>query len=370
MADDLDTLAPNFRRATDRWPEAPTLANHYKALLDCYDGNGHALVETVKSFIECVCLTILGEFGKPMPSSNPSMTEMLVESLKLLGLNNTRGASKLDSILSAHNRLADALADMRNETGPVAHGKDGFLDALTHNHLRAYLLTGDTILGLLLCALEGTEPDLLHTREPYERFGHLNERIDRSVMLDSSIEDEEESPVLVLTLRTAGLRDGVELRVEPSRLLYALDRTAYVELLESAAIKAAEEEPSEGREMSTDTLAARSPPPQEIPPATEVVPAYHGRLEPLREALKGYIDSLGLGMPANAPGASLMDSLLATADSNMGIDWTDRDAPRARMKVGLRRTLRYFGVEDKPATECAEHLVTWFRVNAAGLSNT
>ena len=68
----LDEIAPNFARATDRWPDAPTLSDHYAAVVSIYDGNGHGLVDTVKSFIECVCHTILGEFGKPMPSATPS----------------------------------------------------------------------------------------------------------------------------------------------------------------------------------------------------------------------------------------------------------------------------------------------------------
>ena len=218
----FDEIVPNYARARDRWTEAPTLINHYEVVVSSYNGNSYGLVETVKSFIECVCLTILGEFGKPMPSSRPSTTQLLVETLRVLGLEKTRGASKFDRVLTAHNKLADALSDMRNENGPIAHGKDGFLDTLTSNHTRAFLLTGDTILCLLLSALEGKDPDLRFTREPYERFLHLHERIDSSVTVESSIEDEENLPIIVLTLRTGSLSEGLELRVEPSQLLYGI----------------------------------------------------------------------------------------------------------------------------------------------------
>ena len=212
------TLPPNLWRSRERWPEAPTLATHYEAVVSSYNGNGHGLVETVKSFIECVCITILGEFGKPMPSSNPSTTQLFVETLGVLGLENTRGASKFDRVLSAHNRLADALSDMRNQDGPVAHGKDGFLDTLTSNHTRAFLLTGDTLLCLLLSALEGKNPDLQFTREPYERFSHLHDWIDSSVTVESSVEDEEDLPVIVLTLRTASLSEGALTEAPRARL--------------------------------------------------------------------------------------------------------------------------------------------------------
>jgi hypothetical protein len=44
--------------------------------------------------------------------------------------------------------------------------------------MRTYLYIGDAILGLLLSALEGKEPDLEFTREPYERFLQFNNQID------------------------------------------------------------------------------------------------------------------------------------------------------------------------------------------------
>jgi hypothetical protein len=167
---DLDALAPNYRRAQQRWPGAPTLAKCHEALRSCFDSNAHGIVEHVKSFIESVCLTIMGELREPMPSSTPSTTDLLVAALSPLGLRNSKGASKLDKVLSGFNRLADALTEMRNDNGPLAHGKDGFLDALTTDHARAFLHAGDAILGVLLNALEGKQPDLTVTREPYESF--------------------------------------------------------------------------------------------------------------------------------------------------------------------------------------------------------
>lgn len=166
---DLDALAPNYLRAQQRWPDAPTLARCHGALSASFEADSHGLVEHVKSFIESVCLTILGEHGETMPSSTPSTTELLVAALAPLGLRNTRGASGLDSVLSGFNRLSDALTAMRNDNGPIAHGRDAFLDALTVDHARAFLHAGDAILGVLINAFEGKQPDLTFTREPYER---------------------------------------------------------------------------------------------------------------------------------------------------------------------------------------------------------
>ena len=59
----------------------------------------------------------------PARLREPSTTELLVTTLDRLGLRNTRGASKFDRVLSAHNKLADALNDCRNETARSRTGR-------------------------------------------------------------------------------------------------------------------------------------------------------------------------------------------------------------------------------------------------------
>ena len=229
----FDAFVPQFRRARERWQEAPTLATHYDSVVKSYEGNGYGIIASVKSFIECVCITVLGEFGKSSPS-DAGTTLLLGEALKTLGLDSGRGSSKLGKLLSAHNKMADALNEMRNEHDPVAHGKDGFLDALTTNECRAFLVTADTILALLLAAYEGTEPDLRFTREPYERFERFHDRVDHVTSIEADIDTDGDVETLIVRLSTATLPDGFEIRLEPSKLLYAVDREMYVQLLASA----------------------------------------------------------------------------------------------------------------------------------------
>src|ERR1035441_8058544 len=57
----FDAFVPHFRRAKERWPDAPTLAQGYDAVRESYDGSSHDIIGSSKSFIECVCRTILGE---------------------------------------------------------------------------------------------------------------------------------------------------------------------------------------------------------------------------------------------------------------------------------------------------------------------
>ena len=366
MNPELDELAPNYRAAMERWPEAPTLASHYQAVSEAFSGSGHGLLETVKSFIECVCLTILGEFGEPMPSATPSTTELLVASLRLLGLSNTRGVSKLDKVLSAYNRLSDALGDCRNEVGPVAHGKDGFLDTLYRSQLRTYLLTGDALLALVLAALEGTEPNLQHTREPYESFVGLHDRIDNSAIVRAEVDDDGEVPVFVLSIGTPGLPEGVELRIEPSRVLYALDRAAFAEVLAASTTEmlhdeeAAEVEGPEVPSTAAETTAAETP-------VARFTQTYLGKLNGIFVDFCGYLESLGLQPNKSLAdsAASLAPSLLATAEQYMGIDWRERQSLRSGMRVALSRVLARFGVPVSQARRDAEHMVSWLRIQIA-----
>lgn len=366
---DLDALAPNYQRAQQRWPDAPTLAKCLDALRACFDTNAHGLVEHVKSFIESVCLTIMGELREPMPSAAPSSTDLLVAALGPLGLRSTRGASKLDKVLSGFNRLTDALTEMRNDNGPVAHGKDAFLDALTADHARAFLHTGDAILGVLLNALEGKQPDLTVTREPYESFPHLNERIDRAVSVEARIDEDGERSMVVFSVATGPRGEAIELRVEPSRLLYGIDRSAYIEVLRTADLVVAEAEEVEGEEEE-----AAAPEPVAIPgvgaaavavPLTDLVPTYEGSLEPLRASLGDFLSAEGVDPAGAAEGSvRLTDSLLATAEQNMGLDWKRREPLQARLKVACKRVLVQFGSAPEKAEDVAERLVAWLRVQA------
>lgn len=366
--EELDAIAPSFRRAKERWPDGPTLSNHYASIRSEWEGNAHGVLEKVKSFIECVCLTILGEFGKPMPSSAPTTTDLFVAALKPLGLENSRDAREFSKVLSAHNKLADALGEVRDRIGPVAHGKDGFLDALSRNHGRMFLLAGDTLLALLLNAYEGIEPDLEFTREPYDRFAHLHDRIDTSVVVDVSIDNEGDRPMIVFSVHTGNPNEVRELRIEPSKALYCLDRLAYIDVLASSALVSLNEEggveESEKPEMldKPHRLRAESHPEVEVASAS-----YEGRLLPLKDGLAKYLESLGVPETAES-GVGILDSVLATADKNMGIDWDKRDSIRAKLKISIRRALTRLGVASEKADESAAHLVTWFEKQNAGIS--
>jgi hypothetical protein len=368
----LDTLAPNYQRALQRWPDAPMLASCYSALRTSFETDAHGLVEHVNSFIESVCLTIMGELREPIPTSSPSTTDLLVAALTPLGLRNTRGASKLDKVLSGFNKLADALSEMRNINGPIAHGKDAFLDALTADHARAFLHTGDAILGVLLHRLDGQQPDLTATREPYESFPHLNEKIDSSVRVDVRVDEDADRSMVVISVATGPYDEAFELRVEPSRLLYGIDRQAYIEVLKTANFTPEDAEKADDTEDSKEAAASadqatigESIPAHTAAKLAEILPTYSGALEALRQGLIDFLRSEGVNSSAEAGhGAQLTDSLLANADQNMGIDWKQRESVQARLKVACKRVLVQFQIPLDKADQVAEHLVAWLRVQA------
>jgi hypothetical protein len=371
---ELDAVAPNYRRARQRWPDAPMLGACYDSLCACFAGSTHGEVEQVKAFIESVCVTIMGELREPMLSGTPSTTELLTAALKPLGFQNARGSSKLGKVLSAFNKLSDALSEMRNENGPVAHGKDAFLDALTADHARVFLHTGDAILGVLLNALEGKQPDLTVTREPYESFPHLNERIDRAVSMEARIDEDGARPMVVFSVATGPAGEAIELRVEPSRLLYGIDRAAYIEVLRTADLVESDAEDAEAEDE--EPAAPEQPDAVDVGitphagPSPELVPTYSGLLEPLRAGLEDFLTTEGLNPAGAADGdALLLDSLLATSEQNMGLDWKRREPLQARLKVACKRVLVQFGSTAEEAEHTAERLVTWLRVQAPELSS-
>jgi len=352
----LDEIVPHFRRARDRWPTAPTLVAHYHTLAEAYEGTEQALIEAVKSFVECVCRTIITDFGGTVATGDPSTTELLVAALERLGLRNTRGASKFDRVLSAHNKLADALSECRNQDGALAHGKDGYLDALAGHHVRMYLLTGDTILSLVLGALDGTQPDLNHTREPYERFAHFNSAIDGSVGVAANVDLDD--GLVVLTFGTPGLPDGVELRVEPSRLLYQLDRAAFVELLESLP-HALDLEAGLPPPAAAEVAPGLADPSSRGRRVIGLVASYDGPLRVLRDDLESEIGSLGLGVHSKAA-VKLAPSLLRAFEAASGLDWPQRPAMRARVLVSFKHVLRSAGARRPGQDQTAEKLLEWF----------
>ncbi len=225
---------PGIREACSYWHDAPMLQQTFEALERTLAEDNDACIDCAKAIVEVVCRIVIDELDSPInpvkpKASSPDFGEWVGSAVRVLKLGENQN-TKFLKLVSQHHKLTTALGDLRNDAGPVSHGRDGFLDRLSAHHRRSAVLSADAIVTFLHQAYLEAELDLVRTREPYERFDHLHELIDAHVSLQADVDDEGFLTIDV----TLPSGDILPLRVEASRLLYQLDRDAYVEALNAA----------------------------------------------------------------------------------------------------------------------------------------
>lgn len=225
---------PGIREACSYWRDAPMLQQTFEELERALAEDNDACIDSAKAIVEVVCQIILQELDSPSNPVRPvealptfgAWMSAAVRALKLGDVRHT-GFQKL---VSQHKKLTDALGELRNDAGTASHGREGFLQRLSVHHHRSAVLSADAIVTFLHQAYLEAELDLVRTREPYERFDPLHRMIDAQVSLQADV--DEEGFLAVDVMMPSG--DVLPLRVEASRLLYQLDRDAYVEALNAA----------------------------------------------------------------------------------------------------------------------------------------
>lgn len=225
---------PGIREACSHWRDAPMLQQTFEALERTLAEDNDACIDCAKAIVEVVCRVVIDELDSPInpvkpKAASPDFGEWVGSAVRVLKLGENQN-NKFLKLVSQHHKLTTALGDLRNDAGPVSHGRDGFLDRLSAHHRRSAVLSADAIVTFLHQAYLEAELDLVRTREPYERFDHLHRMIDAQVSLQADVDDEGFLTVDV----TLPSGDVLPLRVEASRLLYQLDRDAYVEALNAA----------------------------------------------------------------------------------------------------------------------------------------
>ncbi len=225
---------PGIREACSHWRDAPMLQQNLEALEQTLDQDNDACIDCAKTIVEVVCRVIVESFHtqlaplKPMQES-PSLSDWLSAAVRALKLGDIRD-NKFKKLVSSHYKLAGALNDLRDKAGPASHGKDPYLERLAIHHRRSAVLAADAIVAFLHNAYLDTQLNPTSSREPWERFSVSNALIDTHVGLTVDL-DEDGSPSLRFLLPGS---DVLPLTIEVSRLLYQLDRTAYVEALNAA----------------------------------------------------------------------------------------------------------------------------------------
>ncbi len=225
---------PGIREACAHWRDAPMLQQTFEALERTLEQNNDACIDCAKAIVEVVCRVVIDELDSPTHSVKPKAVspdfgEWVGSAVRVLKLGENQN-NKFLKLVSQHHKLTAALGDLRNDAGPVSHGRDGFLDRLSAHHRRSAVLSADAIVTFLHQAYLEAEVDLVQTREPYERFEHLNQLIDAHISMQSDIDEEGYLTVEVILPS----EDILPLRIEASRLLYQLDRNAYMEALNAS----------------------------------------------------------------------------------------------------------------------------------------
>lgn len=225
---------PGIREACNHWRDAPMLQQNMEALEQTLDQENDACIDCAKAIVEVVCRVIVESFHtslaplKPVQET-PSLSDWLSAAVRALKLGDIRD-EKFKKLVSSHHKLAVALNELRNQAGPASHGKDPYLERLAIHHRRSAVLAADAIVAFLHKAYLDARLNPASSREPWERFGENNALIDAHVEL--TVETDDEGLASLRFLLPGG--DVLPLTIEVSRLLYELDREAYVEALNAA----------------------------------------------------------------------------------------------------------------------------------------
>ena len=244
---------PGIREACSHWRDAPMLRQTFEAMERNLEQNNDACIDCAKTVVEVVCRVVVESFHtqqaplKPTQET-PSLSHWLTAAIRALKLGDVRD-DRFQKLVSSHHKLADALNDLRNKAGPASHGKDPYLERLAEHHRRSAVLAADAIVAFLHQAYLDTRPNPITSREPWERFeerfAQENALIDERVGLD--VGSGEGGLQTLYFLLPGG--EELPISVEVSRLLYLLDRNAYVEALNAvrgAEVSAAEFVEEEG----------------------------------------------------------------------------------------------------------------------------
>lgn len=218
---------PGIKAFCAHWRHAPMLQQTFETLEREFADENDACIDAAKGFVECACRVLIEELDDPLSPQKPEAADTPLGHLvgvatRLLDLGAVRDRAFSD-LIRQHNKLTETLRVLRNEAGTVSHGKDGFIAKLSIHHRRSAMLAADAIVTFLHEAYLEREPDPARTLEPYERFEPANALIDEFAAIRS---EGSEDGVLNVVIDLPG-GDELPLVIEPSRLLFGVDRVAY-----------------------------------------------------------------------------------------------------------------------------------------------
>ena len=227
---------PGIQAFCSHWRHAAMLQQTLDTLQREFADDSDASIDAAKALVECACRLLVEELDDPAAPLKPAksdipLAELLGLATRMLDLGEVRDRA-FATLIKEHNRLADALRVLRNEAGTVSHRKDGFIRKLSVHHRRAALLSADAIVTFLHEAYLERDPDPVLTLEPFERFAKSNATIDEYAAI---IAEADEDGILRARVLLPN-NEEITLSVEPSRLLFGVNREASKLALKGASL--------------------------------------------------------------------------------------------------------------------------------------
>lgn len=224
---------PGIKSFCSYWSQASMLQETFRALEREFVEENDACIDAAKGFVECACRLLIQELNDPLnpierwpdspiKSAHPSFKDWVSAAFRLLAIVERRD-DPFSKIISQHYTLTEALGKFRDAAGNVSHGKEGLSRKLSAHHRRSAVLAADALVTFLHEAYLEREPDPVKTFEPYERFSASNALIDAYSAVRADV--SEGANLAAVVVLPGG--EEVVLSVEPSRLLFGVDREAY-----------------------------------------------------------------------------------------------------------------------------------------------
>ena len=218
---------PGIKGFCAHWRHAPMLQQTFAALEREFADDNDACIDAAKAMVECTCRIIIENLDAPASplkpkEQHPDFGAWMSAAVRVLELSEIRDEA-FKKLISQYHKLATTLGVLRNKAGSVSHSKDGFISKLSVHQRRASLLAEDAIITFLHEAYLERDPDPVLTLEPFERFAESNATIDEHTAIVAEADEDGFLQARVLLPNN----EEISLSVEPSRLLFGVDREAY-----------------------------------------------------------------------------------------------------------------------------------------------
>jgi len=219
MSSPADFVLEGARRILGDWNYPPHLKELIEETEDAVRKGSDKAIDGAKCLMECVCKTILEEHGVEY-KKDCDVNWLVKKTATALGISPDNGDGPLRQIASGLSTITQGLAELRNDAGPLGHGKRADHPPLSRHHRTLAVATAEAVAVVLYEAHAERPLNLKFTRKPYDPEEYLNERIDAAVTVSVDLETSE-------------LIVNDSMRFRPSQIMYELDREAYVDIVNS-----------------------------------------------------------------------------------------------------------------------------------------